>query len=181
MNEEKKQKQMEQMAQLRRQIERRSEIFEEYPEIKKFVQRKELYLRFLILFGAILYAFRAVIVRGITGGSIGTMIFGFFMGYSLYFIFLYACKSHQFRVSALSGVLCICTFILNYARGLQKISAYGNPIEIFREALQVQPTVAILDLMPLLFFAFVCVFVFWMLAAPKNRKLAMQFEELLKG
>lgn len=181
MNEEKKQKHLEQMAQLKRQMERKTEIFAEYPEIRKFIQRKELYLRFLILFGAILYAFRGVMIRGITGGSVGSMIFGFLMGYGLYFIFLYACKSHQFKISALSGVLCICNFILNYTRGLQKIAAFGNPIEIYREALRVQPAVAILDLMPLLFFAFVSAFVFWMLLVPKNRKLAMRFEELLQA
>ncbi len=180
MNEEKKQRQQEQMALARRQMERRAEIFKEYPELKKFVQKKELCLRFLILFGAMLFAGRAIIVRGITGGSVGAMIFGFLMGYGLYFIFLLACMSHQFKISAMAGVLCICNFALNYITSFQKLSQYGNPVEIFQEVMRVQPVVAILDLMPVIFFAFVLVFIIWLLAVPKNRRFAMQYEELLK-
>lgn len=180
MKEEKRQKQQEQLAQAKLQMEHRAEIFAEYPELKKFVQRKEFCLKFLILFGAVLYGIRAILVRGITGGAVGAMIFGFFMGYGLYFIFLSACMSYQFKVSAYSGVFCICNFILNYIRSLQKISAYGNPIEILREALRINPAVAVLDLIPLVFFVFVCITVLWLLAVPKNRRFAMQYEELLK-
>lgn len=181
MNEQKKQKQREQMAQARRQMERREKVFAEYPELKRFVKRKESCLKFLLLFGAILYALRAVLIQGMTGGSTGAMIFGFVMGYGLYFVLLLACMSHQFKVSAFSGILCIVNFILNYTRGLQKISVYGNPLDIYREAFKVQPLAAILDLSPLLFFAFICIVVLWLFLVPKNRRFAMQYEELLKA
>ena len=179
MNEEKRKKQQEQFAQTERRIQRRNEVLAEYPEIAKFVKRKEKCIRLLLLIGLVFYILRIMVIGSMLDSSIGVKFFSFFMGYGMYWILLMACMSPNVKAQNCSVILCVGILFNTVSKNIKAISASGNLFKVYQEAFQVNPWIVISDVGMLVFFLLVCIVVIWVVFIPKNRRISKQYEELI--
>lgn len=181
MNEDRKQKQQQQMEQMQHQMARREEIFAEYPEIKKFILTKEKWLKILQLSGLIVYILRAVMTRSVTGGSVGAVVLSVIMGYGLLFIMLTACRSVSVRIVNTSAMVCVCLFVLNILnlfRSMKAIAPSVSIIEIYKSAFEMNPMFVVTDVAAFAFLFVLCIVVLWIVLPAKNRRILKEFEEL---
>lgn len=181
MNEEKRQRQQEQMEQQRELLDRRAKILEENPELGSFVKAKSRWIHILLLVGFVLQIFLAFSLgRTEEGLSIGIFLIGI-LGYWKYLMILIFCQGSLKNVK-LAGILCVGFFGYSILRMGQQFSGeMGMSLAFYQEMFQVAPWMVILNIALKIFDLAVVVTVLCLLVVPKNRNRIKQFDDLMAG
>lgn len=157
----------------------RETIFREYPEIQKLDLAKNKWMCFLMSFMLIARIINIILLVQNGNSNLFLLIGANCIGYFTYFFILFFCM----RVKAQNVYfLYILLFSLlnTLFRHLQNFTSLNMLIEVHLSLFQSVPLAAISDILLYIGFALHAGVTVWLTIIPKNRRLAKQFDTLMR-
>lgn len=177
MNQEKRQRQQEQI------LRRRGEIIAGHPELGKFVEAKDKWIRILLLAGFVVQIAQSVAMGWITGDASIGMFFFRLLGYWKYLFILILCRGSMKNIK-MAGIMFFCLIALTVMKFGQQRTALGtdfSTLMFYREMLKMAPGIVITDVLAKIYDLAIAVTIVCLLAVPKNRKRIERFDNLMSG
>lgn len=177
MNQEKRQRQQEQI------LRRRGEIIAGHPELGKFVEAKDKWIRILLLAGFVVQIAQSVAMGWITGDASIGMFFFRLLGYWKYLFILILCRGSMKKIK-MAGIMFFCLIALTVMKFGQQRTALGtdfSTLMFYREMLKMAPGIVITDVLAKIYDLAIAVTIVCLLAVPKNRKRIERFDNLMSG
>lgn len=158
----------------------KEEIYREYPEIEKLNRAKGRWMRFLMCYMLI---YRLVYLTGIIQlketypiGRIGSCI----MGYIIYCYFLSFCMGARAQ-NVYNLYILIVGAIYSVFKNYKDITSFDMLLQVYQYLLQNYPLFVISDILFWIEFVIHVGIAIWLTVIPKNRRLAKQYDALMKN
>lgn len=161
----------------------RDSVYADYPQVKKFEDRKYKLLKFLLLFSLIIHLAKIYVYYTYTGTNTGfsliLLLVGTLIGMGPTIIFLLAAMTPKWKIAfvlyfpPLQFFLQVVKFLSR--TGMQEI---GRFIHAYTSGFFQHPLVISLDILSWLLILMILGTAIWLTLIPESRKLADQSEEL---
>ncbi len=157
----------------------RKSIYQDFPQVEKFENRKRKWLGFLIVYSLSVFIAKAVMLRILTHASVFALILGVFMGFGMNLIFLAAAMGPKWKI-ALALYFWFLYQSVNFVSGLARngINSWGGFLQVCAAGFQVQPLVMVFDILGWVLALLELLTAMWLTLIPRNRELADQSDKL---